>query len=225
MLNTLIESDFIKHYNIKPTTLTANEFSTSRSEFDLIDNQANNPIREEGKEGYVTLRQNYGQVDILLYDEFYKNIKGPKSIKENIKHCDFVLTSPKDECVCLIELTSAEGSTEGLSKPIRNKKTEKVIFSNGKYEKAEVQLCDSLKMLMGVPAIKNDFDSRGRKVCLMAYRIIPYMPKEQLKHPYNRYQRIEAKLTGGNGAVISCPQIEEYGFEYRRIEHHYAFTL
>ena len=225
MLKTLIDNDFVSHYNIHPIHLTATEHVTSQLEFDLIDeDDANSPILPKGQ-GYVTLQQSYGQIGILLYDDFYKNIQSPKSIKEGVKHCDFVLSSPNNECICLIELTSSTGSVAGLSAPIKNKKHQ-VIFSRGKYEKAEVQLSDSLKMLTAVQTIKTDFDRKHRKICLMAYQIIPYpSSEEQIKRPFSRYLDIESKMTRDNGAIISCPDIEQYGFEYRRIGHDYVFTL
>ncbi len=225
MLKNLIVSDFVSHYQIHPIGISVNEYSTYWTEFDLMDDaNAQSPVCTKGK-GNVTLQQKYGRIDVLLYDDFCKKIQKPKTLAEGVKHCDFVLTSSHSECVCLIELTSTLGSIAGLSLPIRNKRDE-VVFSGGKYEKAEVQLSDSLRMLLAVPCIKADLESRKRKICLMAYRIFAYSSiDEQVKRPFSRYLHIESKMTGDNGAIIACPAIEQYGFEYRRIEHHNAFAL
>ena len=36
---------------------------------------------------------------------------------------------------------------------------------------------------------------------------------------------MEAEEAGENGAQISCPQIEQFGFDYYRISHDYSFKI
>ena len=42
---------------------------------------------------------------------------------------------------------------------------------------------------------------------------------------FNRNRLTEAEEAGENGAQISCPQIEQFGFDYFRISHAYSFKI
>lgn len=42
---------------------------------------------------------------------------------------------------------------------------------------------------------------------------------------FNRNRLMEAEEAGENGAQISCPQIEQYGFEYFRISHSFSYRI
>lgn len=121
--------------------------------------------------------------------------------------------------IILAELTSALGSVENLTKPIDN-------YEGGKYEKGEVQLKESLKTLMEVPEIKSLFDNMNDRQCILAYKIKPYNdPTKNSFRPMERYLKIETLETKTNGAVIPCPEINERGFTFRRINHETYYQL
>lgn len=42
---------------------------------------------------------------------------------------------------------------------------------------------------------------------------------------FNRNRLMEAEEAGENGAQISRPQIEQFGFDYYRISHDYSFKI
>lgn len=224
MIKPFIDSDFISHYAVSPSTLVADEYNTSNHKFDLKDNDSGNPIVYV-KTGAVTIKQNYGRIDVLNYDYFYKQIVSPRRFAEGVHHCDYVITSEYQDVVCLVEITSSIGTLENLREPILSNNGVEVEFIGGKFEKAEVQLTDSLRTLSDVPSIAADFKRRNRRVCLMAYVIHPF-PQEQLrKRPMLRYLTIEARKTADHGALIESPEINRMGFEFRRIEHSYEFNL
>lgn len=81
---------------------------------------------------------------------------------------------------------------------------------------------------MSIHSISRALNSYSRRICLMAYKIEPYKNIQKCAtKPYSRYLQIEAKETSDNGAIIPCPSIsiEALGFEYRRIEHSFVFSL
>lgn len=119
----------------------------------------------------------------------------------------------------LIELTSALGTAENLKKPIDK-------YPGGKYEKSEYQLASSLGDLLSVPTINTYMVAKAHRVCLMAYRVSPHSdPDYLMKHPYERYLKVESKVTAEDGALMPCTAINSLGFEYRRISHEYSFRL
>lgn len=100
----------------------------------------------------------------------------------------------------------------------------------GKFEKIAYQLADSVQTLMDIPQIGEYFNKLQKKICLCSYKLYTQNDKREriIKtnlNSFNRYSKIEAKQTGENGAILSCPQIEKFGFEYRRISHNYAFSI
>lgn len=119
----------------------------------------------------------------------------------------------------LIELTSALGTAENLKIPINK-------YPGGKYEKCECQLASSLGDLLAVPTINIYLLAKAHRICLMAYRVNPHTdPDYLMKHPFERYLKVESKATAEDGAIIPCSAINSLGFEYRRISHEYSFRL
>lgn len=124
------------------------------------------------------------------------------------------------------EHTSSLGSTDNLSKPIV-KRDKNILYPGGKYEKAEVQLLETLKTLKDVACIKAFIDKYQRKVCLMSYEIKTIQKGEipDARNAFSRYKQVESRVTGENGAILEHPAINAEGFEYRRISHTYPFKL
>lgn len=224
-MRRLFEVDFVMHYHISNPDLVLDEYTCTEEEFDLEESLAN-PIvaKGSGKAAFVNIQ---GGVNIFAYDRFICSCKRPQSFARGLKRCDFVISSPQaEETVCLCELTSSNtGSVEGLNKPIPNNKGD-IEYEGGKYEKVEDQLSISLQTMMAVPAMAIDMNRRKRKICLMAYRIYePPTTENPMIRPQTRYQKLETEETKEQGAIVSCPRIEALGFEYRRINHDYAFAL
>lgn len=96
-------------------------------------------------------------------------------------------------------------------------------FPKGKYQKVELQLYQSLETLTEVPSISSYINNKKRKVCLMSYLI--KRTGDNAVNAFNRNRLMEAEEAGENGAQISCPQIEQFGFDYYRISHDYSFRI
>lgn len=224
-MKDLLENDYVAHHNLghsrpKPA---ADCVATDLEEFDVDDTVP--PILSAG-EGKLTLANRwFGALEIASYERFVDQCKKPTSFLQGRKKCDlFALHQSDDGYAVLVELTSALGTVRDLSKPIP--RIGKPQYPGGKYEKAVVQLASSLADLLAVPEILRRVSAKRHKVCLMAYRLFPHTdPDYLMKHPMERYLKTEAVETADCGAVLSCPEVERYGFEYRRISHDYAFQL
>ena len=131
-----------------------------------------------------------------------------------------------DSFYILNEQTSTKKNIENLSKPILDK-DKNVIYPGGKYEKAEIQLLETLRTIRAVPSISAFINRYKRKVCLMSYLIKPDQDSKvsSAQKSFGRYKLIESRETGENGALLEHPSINAEGFEFRRISHEYSFTL
>lgn len=225
MLKDLFDDDFVQHYNITSSNVAAVEHCVRESVFDLEDDE-NDPIKNSG-DGKVTIKNTIEGMDVLEYEHFINQCNKPKSFANGRKRCDFVLTSqlPKD-FVCLLELSSAIGdSAKALFNLPINHHQEGAV---SKAEKAEKQLLSTLETMMEVPAIKDNLQQSTKRVCLFAYRLFPRQSAEiraaNISDMHARYLRIEAMETKDDGARLNSPDIEKYGFEYRRISHEYTFN-
>lgn len=218
-IKLLLESDFVAHHKVH-SVVQADCLTTDCEKFDLDDMPS--PIQiipfGEGKVSFVN--DTYGELEIAAYEKFIDQCKKPSSFLKGRMKCDYLAVHEDDfGYAMLIELTSALGSDENLSMPIDK-------FKGGKNEKSEYQLTNSLKDLLSVDSIKTYFESKAQRVCLMAYRVNPHTdPDYLMKHPFERYLQIESKTTGEDGALMESSAINALGFEYRRINHNYAFRL
>ncbi len=178
------------------------------------------------KKGYASFCDNKYLMSVLNYDTYIGRFAGTK-IADNKRRCDFILTdSNSDDIVILCEVTSSKGNAENLSLPISKTKkdgTKVIVFPNGKYEKAELQLYQSLENIITVPSIKSFIENKKNKICLMSYLIKP--AEDKAVNAFNRNREMEAEEAGENGAQISFPQVEQYGFLYYRISHSYSFKI
>ena len=223
MMKPLFDNDFIAYYGILSRNAVADEYPVNLPAFD-IDDTVTPPVVPY-KAGQLSVNASE-DVDILAYEKFIDKCKTPKSFAAGRRRCDFLLTTHStNNAVCLVEMTSALGSASKLSLPIRDSHGN-VRYPGGKMEKVEDQLSQSLSTVMAVPAIQSNLASRSRKICLMSYIINPYTNiVDRIRHPLMRFLGIEAKEVKNDGAIVSCPAIEAFGFEYRRISHDYAFNL
>lgn len=230
-MKILLENDFIATYGIKSDVIV-DSLQTSEIKFDLDDIPSPIQLKAFG-EGKVSFCNEKGEIEIVHYEDFINQCVRPQSFLNSRKKCDYLMTHTDTQgTAMLVEITSALGSKENLSKPIlRHNKEKSIMFEGGKYEKCEEQLWQSLSDLKGVPSIAHKLGSYARKICLMAYKVTPKAeeqtdPKDAvIRRPYNRYLKIESGSTSDDGAIVPCPKIEALGFEYRRIEHRYRVRL
>lgn len=226
-ISELLASDFLDFYHVTKGQIRVVCQLIHSEAFDLDDEQDSITFVKEAGQGKLSFTGNHEQIEVVAYDDFFKQIKKPRAFAESHKQCDFLIVSDESATnFLLIEITSALGGTFNLRKPILNKKTGEVLFPGGKYEKVENQLADSLRTLMAVPSINGKIANYNRKICLMGYKIIPYTEEiMRITHPFQRYLAIEMAETNNNGAIIRNAQIEAMGFEYRRISNDAVFSF
>lgn len=222
-MKSLLENDLPAHYGVGRRRSCA-EIRTTFPEFDLTEDDACFVV--DYKTGFASFCDNPYLLSVINYDTYIGKFTGTE-IAEGRRRCDFVITDVEsDEIVILCELTSSIGGTDNLLSPIKKKKKDggvTVVFPGGKYQKAEFQLSQSLETMTEVPSIAAYFDGKRRKVCLMSYLIKP--ANDNAVNAFNRNRLTEAEEAGENGAQVSCPQIERYGFDYFRISHAYSFRV
>lgn len=222
-MKSLLENDLPAHYVIG-RRCTCTELLTSACQFDLTEDDHRFVVPYET--GFASFIANPFHLSVINYDTYMGRFSGTR-MGDGKRRCDFILTdTDANDLVILCELTSSIGGTANLSLPItktRRDGTQEMKFHGGKYEKAETQLSDTLDTLMAVPTIRRYVSGKKRKVCLMSYLIKP--SKIPAVNAFNRNRMAEAEEAGENGAQISLPQVEQYGFQYFRISHKYAFCI
>ena len=218
-IKALMEGDFVTHHGIHVSP-QAEVVSTDEVLFDLDDMPSPVAVLAHGQGKLSLTNDTYGGMDILAYEKFINQCTKPASFLNGRKKCDYLAVHESDEgYALLIELTSALGTAQNLEKPIDK-------FPGGKYEKSEVQLASSLTDLLAVAAVGELMMARQHRVCLVAYRVSPHTdPDYLMKHPFERYLRVESKATAEDGAIVPCVAINSRGFEYRRISHEYSYRL
>ena len=226
-ISELLSSDFLDFYQVRRGRITVVSQLIRRDSFDIDDDMSQTSFIKEVGHGKLTFVGNKESIEVVAYDDFFKQIKKPVAFVTTHKHCDYLIVSDESmDNFLFVELTSAIGGTYNLRKPILNKKTGAIMYPGGKYQKVEEQLADSLDLLMAVPTIKGKIDGYHRRICLMGYKIIPYDEVEKrITHPFQRYLVVERAETGSDGAIVHNHKIESLGFEYRRISNEATFAL
>lgn len=216
-LKDVFDRDFLCEYNIPENKIQQIEQEcTNALDFDLID-QKENFIVEFGK-GTGSFENNVGyNVEILAYDNLVKNYNGKYDAFKGTKSCDFILYSNENSTIVLNEHTSSIGD----KKKLEEEKDSKIGMT--KFQKVEKQLSDTLGKLQAVDSLNGIIEKCTTKICLLSYRL--FYDKNNPTKAFNRAQLQIAKATGEDGAKFSCPDIEEKGFEFRKILHNYKFKL
>lgn len=222
-LKEVFDRDFLLAYGIPENKRQdIKQECTNASDFDLIDKEESeeNFIVEFGK-GIGSFENNVGyNVEILAYDNLVKNYNGKYDAFKGTKSCDFILYSNENSTIVLNEHTSSIGD----KKKLEEEKDSKIGMT--KFQKVEKQLSDTLGKLQAVDSLNGIIENCTTKICLLSYRLFydKNNPTKALT-AFNRAQLQIAKATGEDGAKFSCHDIEEKGFEYRRISHNYKFRL
>lgn len=222
-MKNLLENDLPEFYGVGRRCI-CDENTTSLSEFDLTEDDTQFVVGY--KKGYASFCGNPFNLSVVNYDTYIGRYTGTK-ISDGKRRCDFILTdTDTNNIIVLCEVTSSIGGIENLSRPIEKTQkdgTRTVVFPKGKYQKVELQFYQSLETLTEVPSISSYINKKKRKVCLMSYLI--KRTENNAINAFNRNRLMEAEEAGENGAQISCPQIEQFGFDYYRISHDYSFKI
>lgn len=222
-MKNLLENDLPAYYRVGRRCV-CDEIVTLRPEFDLIDNEDNWVV--DYRTGYASFCNNISSLSVIDYEKYIGKYAGTQ-MSDGKRRCDFILTDKDgDNLVVLCEITSTIGGVENLSLPITRTKNDgsvETIFPKGKYQKVELQLYQSLENLIQVPSVCEYLANKRKKICLMSYLIKP--AEDKAVDAFNRNRMVEAEEAGEDGAHISFPQVERYGFEYYRISHQYPYKL
>lgn len=220
-MRILLENDFPAHYGVGRRRQCA-EVQTSDVFFDLQEQPANFVVAYRSGEASFS-NANKNLLSVINYEQYLNCFNGTR-MSDGKRRCDFIVsTVDNDVLLLLCEMTSSLDGVENLSLPIIDHNGN-VTFSRGKYEKAEVQLFQSLDNLLAVPAIAAYAASKQKKICLMSY-VITHSAEHSALEAFGRPRMTEAKVAGEDGAEVSCPAIEAFGFRYFRISHDYTFKL
>ena len=221
-LKEVFDRDFLLAYGIPENKRQdIKQECTNASDFDLIDKEESeeNFIVEFGKgTGSFENKAEYN-IEILAYDDLIKNYNGKYDAFKGSKSCDFILYSEKNSTIVLNEHTSSAGGRENLE-------TEDRKTNMTKFQKVEKQLSDTLTKLKEVDSLNGIISNCITRICLVSYELYRATDNEnKTRKAFNRVTVQIDKETGENGAKLSCRDIEEKGFEYRRISHNYKFRL
>ena len=228
MMKNLIDKYFAVHYHLH-RVVAIDEETTQEEQFDLRDES---PFLFPFGDGYASFgNANKDKIHVLFYEEYIQKYAGTHFENGRLR-CDFIVHGEPSAAIILNEITSSGKGMDDLKKPIlkKDKRTGNkiIVYAGGKLEKAETQLLQSLQTLNEVPEIGSFFDAQLRKICLCSYKLYTSVDLTLIGNPveaFNQGMAMIERETGENGTIVSCPDIENLGFEYRRISHNYSFRI
>lgn len=192
---------------------------TKNITFDLID-LSENFVVEHG-EGTGSFENNEEfDIEVLAYGKLIKDNDYKYDTKyasfRGSKNCDFILYSDANSTIIFNEHTSSNKGVHNLDKEDKD-------TGHTKFQKVEIQLRDSVKKMLEVDEINDFITTCSTKICLCSYKL--YNGENNTQKAFNRPLAVLAKELGEEGIKLSSPEIEQYGFEYRRISHDYFFKI
>ena len=188
-MRTLLENDFPAYYGVGRRRQCA-EVQTSDSAFDLREQSANFVVEYRSGEASFS-NANHNLLSVINYEQFLNCFNGTQ-MSDGKRRCDFIVSSVDNDVLLLLcEMTSSQDGVENLSLPIKDHNG-KVMFPRGKYEKAEVQLSQSLDNILAVPAIATYAASKRNRICLMSY-VITHSTEHNAVEAFGRPRMTEAK--------------------------------
>ncbi len=192
---------------------------TKNITFDLIDLNENFVV-EHGKGTGSFENSEELNIEVLAYGKLIKDNDYKYDTKyasfRGSKNCDFILYSDANSTIIFNEHTSSTDGVQNLDK-------EDEDTGHTKFQKVEMQLKDSVKKMLEVGEINNFITACSTKICLCSYKL--YNGENYTQKAFNQPLAILAKEVGEDGIKLSSPEIEQYGFEYRRISHDYSFKI
>lgn len=220
-MRTLLENDFPAHYGVGRRRQCV-EIQTAETTFDLVEQPTDFVVGyHSGAVSFSNVDQNL--LSVINYDHYLDKFDGTP-LSNGKRRCDFIVSSVDNDVLLLLcEMTSSFEGVENLSLPIKDHDGN-IVFPRGKYEKAEVQLFQTLDNILAVPAIADYAMGKKKRICLMSY-VITHSEEHNAVEAFGRPRMTEAKEAGEDGAEVACPAIEAFGFRYFRISHDYTFRL
>lgn len=216
----LVDKVFLRGHGIPENKIKAIDSEiTSSIKFDLID-LSENFVVEHGK-GTGSFKNNKEfDIEVLAYGKLIKDNDYKYDTKyvafKGYKNCDFILYSSANSAIIFNEHTSSIDGTKNLT--IEDRKT-----GLSKFQKVEIQLRDSVKKMLEIREINDFITACSTKICLCSYKL--YTGENSAQKAFNRLSNILDKELGEEGIKLSSPEIEKYGFEYRRISHNYSLEI
>lgn len=208
-MDNLFEIELPKSLNLR-RNISVRSQTTTQKEFDLEDKRNQNIILLKGS-GDATYENTLGKELYILDFEHLRNQFNPCAILDNegiTKKCDYFITDK--ESICIFNEITTGNDIESLEKEIKNNKGD-IEFKGGKFEKGQYQLLHSIKVVEKCSTIWNKISSFSTKICLFSYKLANSVIDEQ--NAFNRALEFE----NNEGTIYSNSEIEELGFEYRRI--------
>lgn len=188
---------------------------TKNITFDLID--SNKIFVVEHGKGTGSFENVEGfEIEVLAYGKLVKEYDARYASFKGRKNCDFILYSAANSTIIFNEHTSSDNGNQHLDKEDKDTRLTK-------FQKVVIQLRDSVKKMLEVPDINNFITTCSTKICLCSYKL--YNGENYTQKAFNRPFAVIAKEVGEDGIKLSSPEIEQYGFEYRRISHDYSFKI
>ena len=187
---------------------------TYQKEFYLTDDDDDTSILKNFETGKASYTNSLEFCLYILHFENYKTqINNCKVIKDEkiTRMCDYFIIDTKHK-VCILNEISSGKDFENLEKPIEG-------FVGGKSEKVQDQLLHSLKTLKKCDTLWSIISKAEERVCLFSYKILEESnnPIKDITGAFNRPLKVEEELSNETGIKYSNKNIEELGFEYRRI--------
>lgn len=183
--------------------------------FDLIDSNKNFVV-EHGK-GTGSFENLEGfEIEVLAYGKLIKEYDARYASFKGCKNCDFILYSAANSTIIFNEHTSSNNGTQHLDKEDKD-------TGLTKFQKVVIQLRDSVKKMLEIPDINDFITACSTRICLCSYNL--YNGENSTQKAFNRPFAVIAKEVGEDGIKLSSSEIEQYGFEYRRISHDYSFKI
>ena len=153
----LLKRELPSHYKLHRTIVDVPYEITAEEHFDLTDRGLTSIV--DYKTGNISFdHSNRTEVQVINYEAYLIGLKGTK-FETGRKRCDFILHETGGSCdsfYILNEQTSTKKNIENLSKPILDK-DKNVIYPGGKYEKAEIQLLETLRTIRAPVAMSSIF--------------------------------------------------------------------
>ena len=187
---------------------------TYQKKFYLTDDDDDTSILknfETGKASYINSLEYC--LYILHFENYKKQINNCAILRSEkiTRMCDYFIIDTKNK-VCILNEISSGKDFENLERPIED-------FVGGKSEKVQDQLLHSLKTLKKCDTLWSIISKAEEKICLFSYKI---SPKKNLfintvTRAFNRFSEIELDISSEKGIQYSNENIEDLGFEYRRI--------
>jgi hypothetical protein len=186
---------------------------TYQKKFDLTDDDGTSILKnfETGKASYINSLEFC--LYILHFENYKKQINNCAILRDEkiTRMCDYFIIDTKNK-VCILNEISSGKDFENLGKPIED-------FVGGKSEKVQDQLLHSLKTLKKCDTLWSIISKAEERVCLFSYKILEESNNliKDITGAFNRPLKVEEELSNETGIKYSNKNIEDLGFEYRRI--------